>query len=205
MDPRPAPDPPLDRYVLTAAEVRADGRPFQIGALKVLDGVPVAARLWWARTPWEAIPEPTRQRLQLADAARRERLAAAPPLGYGLERFARFVGSLTLVAADTEREALRGAHEPPLTNPWLDGCARLRAAFPDLPDCAPATLVERFGLRPDQPNGWELRLLDDTLGISAQLASAPGEYIPSALTTCLLFHLPFREALERTPPPAPLP
>ena len=190
----------LDSYVIFDVETnglnprRADF--FQLSAIRVTHGRPVAVFDEYARVPVDIITRALREKLHFDQLHLDERIQSAGTQAEVAARFLAFAGDLPLVAHNGtfDYQFLRKA-VPDFPNPLVDSLELLVLAYPTENSHSIEPLAERFGLKAGKSRWQEVLSLDETLGISRRLNVAPGELFHSAIFDCLILYFLLKDAL----------
>ncbi len=194
--------PPLDSHVLFDLETNgldpATADFFQLSAIRVEGGRPVAAANWYARVATSGIPRAMRDRLHFDELNLEAKIDAAGSQAEAVAAFREFAGTLPLVAHNgTFDIAFLRKHAPDLSNSLVDSLELLCLAFPAERSHSLEHLAEQFGLT---EKGWrwdEVRALDEALGVSASMGVSPGALFHTALFDCLVLHILLQDALAK--------
>lgn len=193
--------PALEAYVIFDVETngldpaRADF--FQLSAIKVVDGQPVAAGDWYARVDTSTITRALRVKLHFDELDLEEKIQTAGTQAEALAAFRAFAGDLPLVAHNgTFDIAFLRKHDPALPNVLVDSLELLCLAFPAESSHSLERLAESFGLIEGDSRWREVLALDTALGVSARLGVEPRALFHSAIFDCLVLYILLQDALS---------
>ncbi|GAB4405987.1 MAG: hypothetical protein Kow00123_18470 [Anaerolineales bacterium] len=194
--------PSLDSYVIFDLETNgldpSTADFFQISAIRVKYGQPVAAGNWYARVPTSGITRALRDRLHFDELGLEAVIEAAGTQQEALAAFRAFAGNLPLVAHNgTFDIAFLRKHDPNLPNTLVDSLELVCLAFPAERSHSLEHLAERLGLAEKGARWHEVRALDEALGVSASLGAKPGALFHWALFDCLILHVVLQHALAQ--------
>ncbi len=180
-------------------------RIIQIAALKVVDGIPVAARNWYINPDDVEIPYSVQVILGIADdPAISQAITAAPPLAEVLPAFLDFVSDLPLVAHNARFDArfLSAAlDDHPLTNPIVDNLELAVLLLPNLASHQLAKVAEAVDLSVDDLTA-EWAILDLDSNFAGHTVSAAT--LHNAVTDVYVLHRVYRRLLEIFDDPGPV-
>lgn len=177
---------------------------FQVAALKMLNGIPVAVRNWYVNPGSVEIPYTLQVTLGIADNQDiGQAIAAALPLAEVLPRFLDFVGNLPLVAHNARFDArfLSAALDgQPLANPIVDNLELATLLLPNLPHHQLSVVAEAVGLPMDDLAAeWASLVLDSNFTGHAVSATT----LHNAITDVYVLHRVYRRLLEMLDTPGP--
>lgn len=193
--------PSLDSYLLFDVETNgldpqtADF--FQLSAVKVLHGQPVACFDEYAHVDLTTLSRALRVKLHFDDLNLETRIQQAETQSEILERFCAFAGDLPLIAHNgTFDLAFLHKHLPDLPNGMIDSMELFVLAWPVARSHSIEPLATAHGLIEHGARWPEVLALDEVLGISASLGTTPQNLFHSAIFDCLVLHLLLQDALE---------